>query len=253
VSRALETLVQEFREGSRAALARLITLLDDGGEIEAIERDLLSDAPRGHVIAVTGAPGVGKSTLVGHLAREIARRDHMVGIVAVDPDSPRTGGALLGDRVRMSGGAHDDRLFIRSQSARGAAGGVSRSTRPIARLLLAFGFDRVLVETVGAGQSDRGVEGLADLIVLVTMPGTGDELQWEKAGLAELADLFVINKADWPGADALETAIRSSFSLSRGPEPTILRTVATSGEGIAALAEVIESRLSGGAAVSSHG
>jgi LAO/AO transport system kinase len=248
-----DSLLEGFRAGDRASLARLITLVDDGEGREAIEGTLLSPTPTGKVVGVTGAPGVGKSTLIGHLAVALRGAGLGVAVLAIDPDSPLTGGALLGDRVRMAVADEDKEIFIRSLSARGAPGGISASTGITARLLMAFGFDRVLVETVGAGQGDRGLQGVADMTVLVTMPGTGDEVQWEKAGLTELADLFVVNKADLPGADAVETAIRAAMTLSSGASPTIVQTEATQGRGVERLAEAIEARLAAPREEKSHG
>ncbi|NUP88271.1 MAG: cobalamin B12-binding domain-containing protein [Candidatus Sumerlaeia bacterium] len=227
-------------DASPGALARRITRIDDG-----LPHGSPTPDARGASIAVTGPPGVGKSTLVAHLAVALRARGERVAIVAVDPDSPVSGGALLGDRLRMAPASDDPDIFIRSLSARGGAGGISRSTGAVAALLRASGFDRVLIETVGAGQADHAVSSIADLTILTTMPGLGDGVQWEKAGLAEVAGLFVINKADLPGVEATESAIRGSVGLGGG-EPVIVRTVAAEGQGVDALATEVERLLAAG-------
>jgi LAO/AO transport system kinase len=239
--RDLPSLFAAFRNGDRAALARLITRIEDGRDLESVESSLLQVPAAPGVIAVTGAPGAGKSVLVAQLAAALQAGGKRVGVLAIDPDSPITGGALLGDRVRMAPAGED--LFIRSLSARGGTGGISPHTAHTIQLMRAFGFDRVLVETVGAGQGDHAVVPLADVTVLVTMPGAGDAVQWEKAGLAELAKIVVVNKSDLPGAEALASVIHASLSLGDREAPPILLTTATKGDGISALADAIEKAL----------
>lgn len=195
-------LLDRFRHGDQRALARAITLVEnDHADRPAILADLHPLTGRAHVVGITGAPGVGKSTLVDQLAAEARRRGKTVGIVAVDPSSPFSGGAVLGDRIRMERGASDRGVFIRSLSARGHAGGISAATGDVVSVLDAFGFDLVLVETVGAGQSEVEVMRLAHTTMVVTIPGLGDDVQAIKAGILEIGDLFVVNKADRDGAD----------------------------------------------------
>jgi LAO/AO transport system ATPase len=209
-----QALLAEFRNGGRRALARLISRFDNGEDprpwLRLIEPAGAAATPR--VIGITGPPGGGKSSLIGCLIPAIRQRALSVAVLAIDPESPFTGGAILGDRIRM--GRHhvdDPGVYIRSLSSRGSAGGLSRSTRSICRLLAAFGFDLILLETVGAGQSELSVMDAADLVLLVLVPGTGDSIQWEKAGQVEIADVFALNKADLPGIDALESALRSAL------------------------------------------
>jgi LAO/AO transport system kinase len=209
-----KALLEQFRQGSRRALARLITRVDNGEDVrpflQALEAKGEDVAPK--VVGITGPPGAGKSSLIGCLIPEIRKRNMSVAVLAVDPESPFTGGAILGDRIRM--GRHfvdDSGVYIRSLSSRGSAGGLSRSTRSVCRLLTAFGFDLVLLETVGAGQAELSVMDASDLVLLVLVPGTGDAIQWEKAGQVEIADVFALNKADLPGIDALESQLRSAL------------------------------------------
>lgn len=209
-----QALLEQFRQGSRRALARLITRVDNGEDVRPFLRALHPEgedvAPK--VVGITGPPGAGKSSLIGCLIPEIRKRAMSVAVLAIDPESPFTGGAILGDRIRM--GRHfvdDSGVYIRSLSSRGSAGGLSRSTRSVCRLLTAFGFDLVLLETVGAGQAELSVMDASDLVLLVLVPGTGDSIQWEKAGQVEIADVFALNKADLPGIDALESQLRSAL------------------------------------------
>lgn len=219
-------LLESFKQGNRRALARLITRADNGENMQpwlsALEPKGESVTP--NVLGVTGPPGAGKSSLIGCLIPTIRKRNLSVAVLAVDPESPFTGGAILGDRIRMGRHLVDDPgVYIRSLSSRGSAGGISRSTRTVCRLLAAFGFDLILLETVGAGQAELSVMDAADLVLLVLVPGTGDSIQWEKAGQVEIADVFALNKADLPGIDALESALRSALEhgfLPPCPAPT---------------------------------
>jgi LAO/AO transport system ATPase len=198
--------------------------------------------PRGpaRVVAVTGSGGVGKSTLVGRLIEHLRALGKAVAILACDPQSPVTGGALLGDRFRMPSRPDDDGVFIRSLAAAGGQGAVARHLPAMIRLLELFGFDVILIETVGAGQGDTAVHDLADVVVLLLQPETGDDLQWEKAGLLEVADVVVIHKADLPGAEAVEAQVRASLDLPGARPVPLVRVSAKQGTGITPLWQAIE-------------
>src|SRR5262249_27176482 len=198
----LDTLLERFGHGDRRALARLLSHLSQGEHVEAILSRLPS-APPSRVVALTGSAGVGKSSLAGQLLSTARKHGRRVAVLACDPESPLTGGALLGDRFRMPS-QPDDGVFIRSLAVAGGHGAVALHLDAMIRLLEAFGFDIILIETVGAGQGDTVVQELADVVVLLLQPETGDDLQWEKAGLLEVADVVVIHKADLPGADRVE-------------------------------------------------
>ena len=225
---------QRIRARDQRTLARAATEVENGTpDGLALLKEL--EAGTGVVAGITGPPGAGKSTLVDALTKEIRRRGQTVGILAVDPTSRVTGGAILGDRTRMQQHHGDAGVFIRSMATRGAGGGLARATGDVARLLRGAGFDYVLIETVGVGQDEIDVAGLADLTVLVLVPGMGDDVQAIKAGIMEIAGIFVINKADRPGADRTEQEIRSEAGNAQ-----ILRTVATKGQGIAELLQAID-------------
>ena len=226
----------------RGAIARAISAIENESADAAAVRAALAGTPRHtHVIGVTGPPGVGKSTLVGSLIGAMLARGTSVAVLAVDPSSPVSGGAVLGDRVRMSGHQHDDRVFIRSLAARGHLGGLTRSTRAIIDVLDAARFDAVIVETVGAGQSEVEIAAVADTKLVVCPPDLGDEVQAIKAGVLEIADILVVNKADRPQASRAEQELRAMLAIRRRTqwEPPIVRTVATTGEGIGELIEQI--------------
>ncbi|MHB9144326.1 MAG: methylmalonyl Co-A mutase-associated GTPase MeaB [Symbiobacteriia bacterium] len=212
-------LLERFLAGNQRALARVITLVEnDAPERPELLAELHPRTGRAHVIGITGAPGVGKSTLVDMLSAEARRRGRTVGIIAVDPSSPFSGGAVLGDRIRMQHGAADRGVFIRSLSARGHAGGISAATGDVVSILDAFGFDLVLVETVGAGQSEVDVMRLAQTTLVVTIPGLGDDIQAIKAGILEIGDLFVVNKADRDGADRTVMELEMMLDLGESHE-----------------------------------
>jgi LAO/AO transport system kinase len=199
-----QVLVERMLGGDRLALARLITLVESrGAAVPGIMSAVHARAQRGYVVGVTGPPGAGKSTIVDRLTAALRAEGQTVGIVAVDPSSPFTGGAVLGDRIRMQAHALDPGVFIRSMATRGAFGGIARATGQVLKLLAAFGFDWTLLETVGVGQTELDVMKLADTTVVVLVPEAGDAVQAMKAGLLEAADVFVVNKADRPGAPAL--------------------------------------------------
>lgn len=235
--------VRPILERSRGALARAATLLEnDGPGSVALHASLVPHCGRAHVVGITGAPGAGKSTLINALLAETVRRGRLVAVLAVDPSSPITGGALLGDRVRMVGLGDDDRVFIRSVSSRGHLGGLSRTAGRIIDLFDAAGFDLVIVETVGTGQSEVEIARFADTSVVVCAPGLGDEVQAIKAGILEIADLLVVNKADLPAAARTAHDLLSSPGLRRreGWKVPVVCTVATRGDGIAELTDGID-------------
>ena len=229
--------------GARTALARAATLLEnDRPGADALHASLVPHCGRAHVVGITGAPGAGKSTLINALLAELGRRGRRTAVLAVDPSSPVTGGALLGDRVRMADAGEGDTTFIRSVSSRGHLGGLSRTAARLIDLFDAAGFDPVIVETVGTGQSEVEIARFADTNVVVCPPGLGDEVQALKAGILEVADLLVVNKGDLPAAARTAHDLQTAPGLRRrdGWQVPVLRTVATSGDGIAALIERIE-------------
>src|SRR5512141_488322 len=214
---AAERLLEEFDKGSTAALARVVSIVEnrrpDSDQILAVLHRRLGRARR---IGITGPPGAGKSTIVTLLANIYRQAGHTVGIVCVDPTSPFTGGALLGDRVRMEQVALDDNVFIRSMATRGSLGGLAAATREVADVFDAFGFDRIIVETVGVGQSELDIARTADSTMVVLVPESGDSIQTLKAGVMEIADIFVINKSDRPGADRLRNDVELMLGLRKG-------------------------------------
>jgi GTPase len=212
-----EQLLADFDAGKSAALARVVSIVENHrpGFDEILGR-LHSKLGRARRIGITGPPGAGKSTLGTLLVRELRSAGHRVGVVAVDPTSPFTGGALLGDRVRMESVALDSGVFIRSMATRGSLGGLAAATREVADVLDAFGFERIIVETVGVGQSELDIARIADSSVVVLVPESGDSIQTLKAGLMEIADIFVVNKADRPGADRLRMDIELMLGLRSG-------------------------------------
>jgi LAO/AO transport system kinase len=229
--------------GDPRALARAISAVEDGTpESLKLLKALFPYSGKAQVIGITGAPGAGKSTLVDQLAREYRKQQHTVGIIAVDPTSPYSGGAILGDRIRMISHHADPGIFIRSMATRGFLGGLARATTDVSTVLDASGKDTVLIETVGVGQDEVDIVRLADVTALILVPGMGDDVQTIKAGIMEIADVFIINKSDREGADRVEREIRAMQSLAMRKDswtPPIVKTVATDGRGIPELAAAI--------------
>jgi LAO/AO transport system kinase len=231
-------------DGDVRAVSRAITAIENHAtESEALLRQLFPHTGQAYLTGVTGAPGTGKSTLVDRLAAHYRKDQERVGIVAVDPTSPYSGGAILGDRIRMQGHAGDSGIFIRSMATRGFLGGLARTTAEVALLLDAAGKHQILIETVGVGQDEIDIVRLADCVLVVLVPGLGDDIQNMKAGLMEIGDVFVLNKFDREGAVRLEEQLHAMLSLVMprdGWHPTVVRTVATENRGIDELATAIE-------------
>jgi len=240
----LEELEARFRQGDIRALARALTLAESGHPLGQALLKRLRGQGRAKVVGITGSPGAGKSTLTDRLILEARKRGERVGVLAVDPSSPFTGGAILGDRIRMMRHHQDPGVYIRSMASRGALGGLAGATVAALNLLEAFGFDRIFVETVGVGQSEVDIARVADTTLLVLTPAAGDAVQAFKAGVMEIADLFAVNKFDLPGGERLIQELKSALELSPprpgGWRPPIYPTVAATGEGVEALFEGLE-------------
>ena len=233
----VDELVARARDGEPRAVARLVTMVEDGSpQLREVMAALTPHAGHAQVVGITGSPGVGKSTATNALVTELRRDDTRVGVLAIDPSSPFSGGALLGDRVRMQDHATDAGVFIRSMASRGHLGGLSRTTPQALRVLDAAGCDVVIVETVGVGQSEVEIAGLADTTVVLMAPGLGDGIQAAKAGILEIGDVYVVNKADRDGAEQVRRELRSAITLGDRPEgawkPPIVLTVARDGLGL---------------------
>lgn len=263
---AVAELIAGILDGDRLALSRAISRVEDNHpSTQEILRTIYPHTGRAHLIGVTGSPGTGKSTLVTELVHSYRKQGQRVAVVAVDPTSPLTGGALLGDRVRMAQLSGDDGVFIRSMASRGHLGGLSAATADVLLLLDAAGFDQIVVETVGVGQAEVEIATMAHTTIVVEAPGLGDEVQAIKAGVMEIADIFVVNKADRPGAERAVAALEMMLAQKQGgrrtmhhhgrllavaaPDPSaedqgwripVLKSVATSGEGISALHDALE-------------
>ncbi|MCL6464369.1 MAG: methylmalonyl Co-A mutase-associated GTPase MeaB [Acidobacterium ailaaui] len=237
-------LIERLRAGDVRALARAISIVENGSPLAS---DVLSAcfplSGRALRVGVTGPPGAGKSTLVDQLARHYRGRGATVGVIAVDPTSPFSGGAILGDRIRMQDSLHDTGLYVRSMATRGSLGGLAQRTADVASVLEASGKEIILIETVGVGQDEVDIVRLADITLVVLVPGMGDDVQSIKAGMMEIADIFVINKADREGADRVENEVRAMQSLASTQmprTPPVIQTVAATGQGLDKLASAIE-------------
>jgi GTPase len=240
---SIENWAQRVCAGEIRALSRAITTIENHApEAEELLRLLFPQTGKAYLTGVTGAPGTGKSTLVDRLSAWYRGKQEQVGVIAVDPTSPYSGGAILGDRIRMQGHASDTGMFIRSMATRGFLGGLARATAEVALLLDAAGKQQVLIETVGVGQDEIDIVRLADCVLVLLVPGMGDDIQSMKAGLMEIGDIFVLNKSDREGADRLEQQLNAMLSLVMprdGWHPPVVRTVASENRGIDVLAETI--------------
>lgn len=241
---SVESWIEKICLGDGRAIARAMSAAESGDPSGVpLLKALFYKSGRAYTIGITGAPGAGKSTLVAKLAAEYRQKKKRVGIIAVDPSSPFSGGAILGDRIRMQSLATDDGIYIRSMATRGRLGGLAPAAQDVAMILDAAGCDVVLIETVGVGQDEVEVARMADATVVMMVPGMGDDIQTFKAGVMEIADIFDVNKADQAGTDRIEHEINSMLSITpqkTGWTPPILKTVATTGEGIAELTETLE-------------
>jgi GTPase len=243
MSLSAEKWAEQVRAGDVRAMSRAITAIENHQpEAEELLRLVFPSTGRAYLTGITGAPGTGKSTLADRLAAHYRKQQEQVGVIAVDPTSPYSGGAILGDRIRMQGHAGDSGMFIRSMATRGFLGGLARATAEVALLLDAAGKQQVLIETVGIGQDEVDIVRLADCVVVMMVPGLGDDIQNMKAGLMEIGDIFVLNKADRQGAERLEQELVAMLSLVMprdGWHPPVVRTIATENKGIDILAETI--------------
>jgi LAO/AO transport system kinase len=236
----LDDLLVRLGQRDRLALARVLTLVARGEQMPAIRAAVGAKSDAVPVVALTGNAGVGKSTLVGKLAEHLRALGKTVAILACDPQSPITGGALLGDRVRMPSRPEDAGLYIRSLAAASGHQAVAEHVDLMIRVLAEYGFDVILLETVGAGQGDTAVRQLADVVVVLVQPESGDELQWEKAGLLEIADIVVVHKADLPGAERMESQVKELLSLPGSREIAVLRVSSKKPQGLAELWTAVE-------------
>jgi LAO/AO transport system ATPase len=234
-------LISRMRDGDRIALARLLTLSAAGDHLQTIQDAVKCHARNGPaIIALTGSGGVGKSSLLGELTAHLAQPGQRVGVLACDPESPVTGGALLGDRCRIAGDTAADRVFVRSLPTPAGQQAIAPNIELMLNVMKSFGFDRIFIETVGAGQSDTAIRRVADTVVLVVQPQTGDELQWEKAGILEIADVVVVNKSDLPGADQTVTEIKQQLQ-TRQPIIPVVKTSVSRQQGIDEFCRTLDS------------
>lgn len=244
----MQDIIERLLQGDRRALARMVTLIENGiPQARRYLAELHQHSGRAHIVGVTGAPGAGKSTLVMRLVRELRKREHKVGVVAVDPTSPFSGGALLGDRIRMMELSGDPGVFVRSMASRGSLGGLAASTRDVVRAMDAAGYDPIIIETVGTGQAEVEVMRTAQTVLVVVAPGMGDDIQAIKAGILEIADIFVVSKADKPGADQTVAELAMLLSLDPARRASdrqawripIIKTSSIKEQGIAELADAV--------------
>jgi LAO/AO transport system kinase len=239
----IEKLAEDALKGDKRSVARLLTVVENGGsEARDAIAILYPETGKAHIIGITGSPGVGKSTLIEKMIREIRKRGKTVGVVAVDPTSPFSGGAFLGDRVRMQSLSTDEGVFIRSMATRGSLGGVARATNDAVKVLDAAGMDFIIVETVGAGQSEVEVMRITETVVVMLSPGAGDDIQALKAGMMEIGDVFVVNKADLESAQRVVVDVKNTLSMKvpeEGWRTPVVKTVATTGDGVDELLETI--------------
>ncbi len=210
----MEELLNRFRSGEHRALARVISMVEnETPEKDDLLKKLYPRTGHGYILGITGSPGAGKSSLVDRILEEIRKKDETVGIIAVDPTSPFTGGAILGDRIRMNAHALDEGIFIRSMGTRGSLGGLSKATKEVVKVMDAFAMDWIIIETVGVGQAELDIMYIADSTIVVLTPGAGDSIQTMKAGIMEIADIFAINKSDMPGADRVAAEVELMLNL----------------------------------------
>jgi LAO/AO transport system kinase len=239
----LQAWIERLRNGDARALARAISMVENRAPGSSdLLKALFAHSGRARILGLTGSPGAGKSTLVDQLARHYRREHRSVGIVAVDPTSPYSGGAILGDRIRMQEHFSDSGIYIRSMATRGSLGGLAGTTADVATVMDASGRDLIMIETVGVGQDEVDIVRLADITIVILVPGMGDDVQTIKAGIMEIADIFVINKSDHEGAERVEREIRAMQSLATRADnwtPPIVKAVATQGQGISELAAAV--------------